>query len=114
MEEGRLEEEVDTIADRMDTKLMVSLEDSDWKRMSEEGRWAIVVKLANGMPFNIKGLANVLTKIWNMEGRVNFAELANNMALAKFKSEGEMKKVWDGGPCCVWIHSSSCMNGAWI
>ncbi|KAL9669209.1 hypothetical protein QQ045_006752 [Rhodiola kirilowii] len=98
MEEGRFEEEVYSITDMMDAKLVVSLEDSDWRRMSEEGRWAIVVKLANGMPFNMKGLANVLTKIWNMENRVSFAELANNMALAKFKIKGEMKKIWDGGP----------------
>ncbi|CAM8926382.1 unnamed protein product [Rhodiola kirilowii] len=98
MDEGRLEEEVDSITGRMGEKLVVSLEDSDWRRMSEEGKWAIVVKLANGMSFNIKGLANVLTKIWNMENRVSFVELANNMALAKFKTEGEMKKIWDGGP----------------
>ncbi|KAL9681139.1 hypothetical protein QQ045_012920 [Rhodiola kirilowii] len=87
MDKVRLEEEVDSIIDRMDEKLVVSFEDSDWRRMSEEGKWAIVVKLANGMPFNIKGLANILTKIWNMENRVSFVELANNMALSKFKIE---------------------------
>ncbi|KAL9672075.1 hypothetical protein QQ045_028323 [Rhodiola kirilowii] len=52
------------------------------------------------MSFNIKGLANVLTKVWNMENRVSFTELANNMALVRFKTEGEMKKVWDGG---LWL-----------
>ncbi|KAL9674710.1 hypothetical protein QQ045_002909 [Rhodiola kirilowii] len=98
MDKECLEEEVDSITDELEGKLVVSLEDDDWRRMSEEGKWAIVVKLANGMPFNIKGLANVLTKIWNMENRVSFAELANNMALARFKTEGDMKKIRDGGP----------------
>ncbi|KAL9690277.1 hypothetical protein QQ045_010674 [Rhodiola kirilowii] len=98
MKQERWEEEVEAIADKMDGKLVVSFEDEDWKRMEDEGRWATVVKLANGMPFNIKGLANVLTKIWNMENRVNFAELANNMALARFKTEGDLKKIRDGGP----------------
>ncbi|KAL9675546.1 hypothetical protein QQ045_003748 [Rhodiola kirilowii] len=33
-----------------------------------------------------------------MENRISFVELANNMALAKFKTESDMKKVRDGGP----------------
>ncbi|CAM8892644.1 unnamed protein product [Rhodiola kirilowii] len=98
MDREGLEEEVDSITDELDGKLVVSLEDNDWRRMTEEGKRAMVVKLANGMPFNIRGLANVLTKIWNMENRVSFAEIANNMAVASFKSEGDMKKIRDGGP----------------
>ncbi|KAL9665935.1 hypothetical protein QQ045_000256 [Rhodiola kirilowii] len=90
--------QVEAITDRFKDKVVVSLEENDWRNMAEDYKCAFVLKLANGMPFNLTGPSNVLTKVWNMENRVTFTELANNMALAKFKNKSDMQKIRDGGP----------------
>ncbi|KAL9673460.1 hypothetical protein QQ045_029718 [Rhodiola kirilowii] len=60
----------------------------------------MILKLTNGMSFNLTGLGNVLCKIWNLEldKRVRFKELASNMALAEFEYAADMVRVRDGGP----------------
>ncbi|KAL9689163.1 hypothetical protein QQ045_033596 [Rhodiola kirilowii] len=90
--------QVEAITDRFKDKVVVSLDENDWRNMADDYKCAFVLKLANGMPFNLTGLSNVLTKVWNMENRVTFTELANNMALAKFKNKTDMQKIRDGGP----------------
>ncbi|KAL9669589.1 hypothetical protein QQ045_007136 [Rhodiola kirilowii] len=96
MERDALEDQVESIAERLKGKMVVSLEEDDWRKM--ECKWALVLRLANGMQFNLTGLSNVLSRIWNAEERVTFLELANNMALAKFKHESDFKRIRDGGP----------------
>ncbi|KAL9666114.1 hypothetical protein QQ045_000437 [Rhodiola kirilowii] len=103
MDGEQVEDVVDSIADKFSGKVVVSLEEDDWRSMAEEGKWAFVVQLANRMLFNLTGLSNVLSKIWGMENRVYIVELANNMAQVRFRSERDMKKIRDGGP---WL----CMN----
>ncbi|CAM8948074.1 unnamed protein product [Rhodiola kirilowii] len=90
--------QVEAITDRFKDRVVVSLDENDWRDMVEECKVAFVLKLANVMPFNLTGLSNVLTKVWNMENRVTFTELANNMALAKFQNKSDMLKIRDGGP----------------
>ncbi|KAL9685038.1 hypothetical protein QQ045_022484 [Rhodiola kirilowii] len=84
--------DVDDVAERLKGKLVVSLEDEDWEKMSAEFKWALVLKLVNGMAFNLTGLSNVPSKIWNLEldKRVRFKELVNNMALAEFVNVADM------------------------
>ncbi|CAM8928551.1 unnamed protein product [Rhodiola kirilowii] len=89
---------MEDIAEKFKNKVMVSLDENDWKSMEEECKDGFVLKLANGLPFNLTGLSNVLTKMWNMERRVNFTELGNNMALARFRHRSDMQKIRDGGP----------------
>ncbi|CAM8959763.1 unnamed protein product [Rhodiola kirilowii] len=103
-ERGR-DKVVEDIADEFQGRLMVSLEDADWEKMKRSFRWALVLKLANGMAFNITGLGNVLSKVWNLEldKRVRFKELASNMALSEFEYAVDMARVRDGGP---WL----CLN----
>ncbi|KAL9677378.1 hypothetical protein QQ045_005607 [Rhodiola kirilowii] len=94
--------EVSEIADILEGKLVVSLEDEDWEKMSPGVKGVLVLKLANGMAFNLTGLSNVLSKIWNLQldKKVRFKELANNMALAEFMNTSDMTRVKEGGP---WI-----------
>ncbi|CAM8906048.1 unnamed protein product [Rhodiola kirilowii] len=96
---------VEDIAEEVQGRLVVSLEDEDWEKMKRNFKWALVLKLANGMAFNITGLGNVLSKVWNLEldKRVRFKELASNMALAEFEYAADMARVRDGGP---WL----CLN----
>ncbi|CAM8905935.1 unnamed protein product [Rhodiola kirilowii] len=89
---------METITDKFKDKVVVSLDEDDWKSMEEECKDGFVLKLANGLPFNLTGLSNVLTKVWNMEKKVGFTELGNNMALARFRYKSDMQKIRDGGP----------------
>ncbi|CAM8951292.1 unnamed protein product [Rhodiola kirilowii] len=100
-----LEQVVEDIADKLEGKLVVSLEDADWEKMKRSFKWALIVKLANGMSFNITWLGNVLSKVWNLEldKRVRFKELASNMAMAEFEYAADMVRVREGGP---WL----CLN----
>ncbi|KAL9686664.1 hypothetical protein QQ045_031057 [Rhodiola kirilowii] len=97
-EHGSLEKQIEDITDTFKGKVAVSLEEEDWRKMNEEFKWAQVLKLANGRSFNLTGLTKVLTKIWNVEDKAKFAELANNMALVKFDYECDLIRIKDGGP----------------
>ncbi|CAM8886767.1 unnamed protein product [Rhodiola kirilowii] len=90
--------QVEAIVDKFKDKVVVSLDESDWRSMEEECKDGFVLKLANGLPFNLTGLSNILTKVWNMEKKVVFTELGNNMVLAKFRHRNDMQKIRDGGP----------------
>ncbi|CAM8906380.1 unnamed protein product [Rhodiola kirilowii] len=96
----RWEEQVDSITDNFQGKLMVSLEEEDWEKMAADCGRALVLKLANGMAFNLTGLSKVLCKIWNVEDKVKvcFKELANNMVLARFKFKSDLVRIKEGGP----------------
>ncbi|CAM8916826.1 unnamed protein product [Rhodiola kirilowii] len=59
--------QVEAIIDKFKDQVVVSLDESDWKSMEEECKDGFVLKLASGLPFNLTGLSNVLTKVWNME-----------------------------------------------
>ncbi|KAL9682557.1 hypothetical protein QQ045_014358 [Rhodiola kirilowii] len=98
MEKNEVERHVESLSDRLKGKLVVNLEDIDWRKMSEGFQNALVLKLANSIPFNLKGLSNVLGKIWNVKNKADFKELANNMALVKFEHEANLVRVRNGGP----------------
>ncbi|KAL9683226.1 hypothetical protein QQ045_015045 [Rhodiola kirilowii] len=59
--------------------------------MSESVKTILVIKLLNGMSFNLTGLS----KIWN---KAEFKELANNMALVEFEKEIDKIRIKEGGP----------------
>ncbi|CAM8934428.1 unnamed protein product [Rhodiola kirilowii] len=89
---------MEDITEKFKDKVVVSLDENDWRNMEEECKDGFVLKLANGLRFNLTGLSNVLTKVWNMEKRVAFTELGNNMDLARFRHRSDMQKIRDGGP----------------
>ncbi|KAL9678656.1 hypothetical protein QQ045_016504 [Rhodiola kirilowii] len=93
-----MEKQVEILAECVQDQVVVSLEDEEWDKMQSGCKWALVLKLANGASFNLTGLSNVLTKVWNVENKVSFMELANNMALAKFKFERDWIRIKEGGP----------------
>ncbi|KAL9660629.1 hypothetical protein QQ045_025446 [Rhodiola kirilowii] len=97
-EQRMWEEQVEAITESFNGKMMVILEEEDWEKMSAENKWAIVLKLANGVAANLNGLSKALCKIWNVEERAYFKELANNMVLAIFKYKSDMVRIKEGGP----------------
>ncbi|CAM8972453.1 unnamed protein product [Rhodiola kirilowii] len=89
---------MEDITEKFKDQVVVSLDEDDWKSIEDECKDGFVLKLVNGQPFNLTGLSNVLTKVWNMERRVGFTELDNNMALARFRVRSDAQKIRDGGP----------------
>ncbi|KAL9666352.1 hypothetical protein QQ045_000682 [Rhodiola kirilowii] len=75
-EEERWDEQVEAVTYSFNGKLLVLLDEDDWEKMQRI----------------------VLTKIWNVEDKVSFKELANNLVLVNFKFKSYLIRIREGGP----------------
>ncbi|CAM8967065.1 unnamed protein product [Rhodiola kirilowii] len=93
-----MEKEMEVLASRFEGELAVSVKREARRKAEEEYKWAVVVRLSNGRPFNAPTMISAMKKAWNIKANLNFQEMAHNRMVVKLCSEEEHRRVLEGGP----------------
>ncbi|CAM8937347.1 unnamed protein product [Rhodiola kirilowii] len=94
MGEGRVED----INTRFQDELVLTVGRERWMKVEQGFRWVAVLKLATGRPFKIPAMATAMNGAWNLSKDAEFVAFSDNVALVKFFSEEDMRRVLEGGP----------------
>lgn len=95
------ENEMESLSTKLDDKVVVSLDDINWKDAGSELQWAVLAKLASGRPIRKGQLVDVFWNVWKLREEAEFCKDEWNILLVKFGNKGDQNKVLDGGPLMV-------------
>lgn len=93
-----LENDVETITSKLETKIVVDLDHVDWEDAGKDLQWAVLLKLASGKPFPKSKMVAVLDKVWKLTGHASYHKVERNLLLVNFSSKEDQEKVLSGGP----------------
>lgn len=95
------EQNVDTLASKLDDKMVVSLDEINWEEASKGLEWAVLLKFATGRPIRKGMMVDVFQKIWKLRMDAEFLKVEKNILLVKLWSREDQQEVLDGGPWMV-------------
>lgn len=93
-----LETDVERIATKLNSKVVMSLDDVNWEEAGEALKWAILVKLSSGKFIRKAMTVDVFRKLWKLNQEPTYFKVEKNLLLIKFSNMEDQEKVLSGGP----------------
>ncbi|KAL9689426.1 hypothetical protein QQ045_009812 [Rhodiola kirilowii] len=109
-----MESEVKILSNRIKGELAVTVRKDVREKAEESFRWAVMVKLCNGNPFNAPAMLDALKMAWNIKEELGYQEMLHNRMVIKLRSEEEQRRILEGGPGPLWVGRSLWRNGVLV
>ncbi|KAL9661387.1 hypothetical protein QQ045_026211 [Rhodiola kirilowii] len=93
-----MESEVEVLSNRIGGELVVTVRKEVRKKVEEKFKWAVVLKLCNGNPFNAPAMVTALKTAWKIKKDLSYQEMIHNKVVVKLRSEEEQLRILEGGP----------------
>ncbi|KAL9683209.1 hypothetical protein QQ045_015026 [Rhodiola kirilowii] len=101
-------DEVVEVAERINDKLVLTLEEEEWEKSGRAISKALALKLISDKKYTYNVVVAFLRKAWVLKGKVRFGEAKGNKIIARFEKEEDMERVlvsgsWTYGGCAILI-----------
>ncbi|KAL9674374.1 hypothetical protein QQ045_030646 [Rhodiola kirilowii] len=84
-----MEKDVEVLSSKLKGELAVSVKKEVSKKVEDEFKWVVVIRLSNGRAFNALALVAAMRRAWNIKRELCFQEMALNRVVIKLISEEE-------------------------